>query len=184
LLGCVFACPARAQQPAATTPRFEAAGAYDYVWANAADSGGGFSLNGGSASFAYNFRDHLAIVGDFGAYRFNNLGQGLTSTVYTYAFGPRLPIHLTRGKRQFTPFAQVLFGGGRLNASANGVNAGENGLALIAGGGIDLSRGHHFAIRLFEADYLLTRFAHPDGSSATQNNLRLSAGLVFRFGSR
>jgi hypothetical protein len=185
LLVCVFAAsPAGAQQPSGKASQFELAGSYAYTRGSIGDSDGSFNLSGGSASFSYNFRDRLAFVGDFGAYHFSGLGPGLTSTMYTYLFGPRLAIRHTREDNRVMPFAQVLLGGGRLNAGANGISAGDNSFAMAVGGGLDLSSGHHFSIRLFEGEYLLTRFANPDGSSDTQSNLRLSAGLIFRFGSR
>ena len=101
--------------------------------------------------------------------------------MYAYLFGPRIRFHKIS---RVMPFAQILLGGGRLNASSGGVNAGENGFSVATGGGVDWPLGGHFAVRLVEVDYLLTRFNRVDGSSATQNDLRISAGLVFRFGSR
>jgi Outer membrane protein beta-barrel domain len=181
LLMCVFASAGFAQQAAVIAPQFEVAGAFSYVHGNAADSGGGFNLAGGSASFAYNYQGRFAIVADVGAYRFTGLGGGLTSTMYTYMAGPRLPL---RRNHRTKPFVQALAGGGRLNASSSGIDAGENSFAMALGGGIDLTIKHQLAVRLIEADYLLTRFAHPDGTSATQNNMRISAGIVFRFGTR
>jgi len=67
---------------------------------------------------------------------------------------------------------------------ASGVKAGENGFAMTLGGGVDLRFRSRFAIRLIQAEYLLTRFPSVTGASATQNNLRLSTGVIFRFGSR
>ncbi len=177
----IFAGGARAQQASGLTPQFEVSGAYSYVRANAANSGGSFNLNGGSASFAYNFSDRVGIVADGGLYRFGGLPSGLDSTMYTYLFGPRFTL---RKVSHFTPFAQVLLGGGRLNASSGGVSAGENAFALAMGGGVDLPVSHRFSIRLIQADYLLTRFDGVIGASATQNNVRVSAGIVFRFGSK
>jgi hypothetical protein len=40
----------------------------------------------------------------------------------------------------------------------------------------------HFALRVIQADYYYTRFTN--GVNDHQNNLRLSEGLIFRFGSR
>jgi hypothetical protein len=80
--------------------------------------------------------------------------------------------------------AQGLVGGGRLNASSSGVKGGENGFAMALGGGVDLRFRSRFAIRMVEAEYLITRFPSVNGASATQNNLRLSAGFVFHFGRR
>jgi len=180
LLSGGLASTANAQQATAQTPQFEASGAYSYIRANA-DGGGGFNVNGGSGSFTYNYSEHFSVVADGGIYSFSGLGGGLSSTMYTYVFGPRYSF---RKSKRLTPFAQVLFGGGRVNASSSGINAGENGFAMVVGEGLDLTVKPRIAIRLIEADYLLTRFAHPDGSSAGQNNLRISAGVVFRFGSR
>jgi opacity protein-like surface antigen len=178
---CTLASTASAQSASGTTPQFEVSGAYSFVRANSAGSGGGFNLNGGSGSLVYNFSDRFAVVADAGAYRFWGLPSGLNSTMYTYLFGPRFSF---RKSGRFTPFAQGLIGGGRLNASSLGVDAGENGFAMALGGGLDISCGRHLAIRVAEVDYLLTRFDSVSGSSATQNNVRVSAGLVFRFGSR
>lgn len=178
---CGMANPARAQQATASVPQFEVSGAYSYIRANPANSNGGFNLNGGSASLSYNFTSRYAAVGEFGAGQFSGLPSGLSSTMYTYLFGPRLSL---RKSSRVTPFAQALLGGGRLTASSSGVNAGENGFAMALGAGVDIGLHSHFAIRLIEADYLLTRFASVAGASATQNNARVSAGFIFRFGSK
>jgi opacity protein-like surface antigen len=101
--------------------------------------------------------------------------------MYTYLFGPRYSF---RKFSRVTPYAHVLLGAGRLNASANGLDAGENSFAMAAGGGVDLRFRSHIAIRVIQAEYLMTRFAGVSGASATQNDLRISAGLALRFGSR
>ena len=178
---CGFAGTARAQQSAVSAPQFEISGTYSYLRANAANSGGGFNLHGGSGSFTYHFSNRFSAIADVGVYRFSGLPAGLDSTMYTYLFGPRISF---QSFKRMTPFAQVLVGGGRLNASAGGVEAGENGFAMAMGGGLDVPFGRHFAFRLVQADYLLTRFDRVDGSSATQNDLRISTGLVFRFGGK
>jgi outer membrane immunogenic protein len=179
--GLLSVSAARAQNASGVTPQFEVSGAYSYVRANPDNSAGGFNLQGGSGSLTYNFSDRFAVLADVGAYRFTGLPSGLNSTMYTYLFGPRITL---RKSNRFTPFAQVLLGGGRLNASTSGVDAGENGFAMALGGGLDVSFGRRLAIRVGEVDYLLTRFDNVSGSSATQNNVRVSAGIVFRFGSR
>ena len=40
----------------------------------------------------------------------------------------------------------------------------------------------HFAVRALEADYYRTQFSN--GLNDRQNNLRLSAGVIFRFGEK
>src|SRR5882762_7234809 len=112
MVASALAAAACAQTAAVVAPQFEAAGAFSYVRAKAANTGAGFDLNGGSASVAYNYRDRFAIVGDFGGYRFSGLGPGLTSTMYTYLAGPRIPL---RRNRRLKPFVQVLARGAITN---------------------------------------------------------------------
>jgi len=45
------------------------------------------------------------------------------------------------------------------------------------GGGADLKVSRRVSLRLIQADYLMSRF-----SSARQDSIRLSAGIVLRFG--
>jgi len=162
-------------------------------------------LNGGSASVAFNFNRYLGIVGDFGGYDDSQLqltGTGAnqplvvnsSGTAYTYLFGPRLSY---RNQTRFTPFAQVLAGG--VHASAVTVNncagAGcmvlpvQSSFAFTGGGGLDLRLTHRISIRAVQAEYMLTRFQSvanglSTGVGASQNDLRLSSGLLFGFGGR
>jgi hypothetical protein len=46
---------------------------------------------------------------------------------------------------------------------------------------VDLGFGNRISIRAVEVDYLLTNFAN--GVNQRQNNLRVIAGVFFRFGS-
>ena len=162
-------------------------------------------LNGGSASVAFNFNRYLGIVGDFGGYDDSQLqltGTGVnqplvvnsSGTVYTYLFGPRLSY---RNQTRFTPFAQALAGG--VHASAVTVNncagAGctvlpvQSSFAFTGGGGLDIRLTHRISIRPVQAEYMLTRFQSvanglSTGVSNSQNDLRLSSGLLFGFGGR
>lgn len=179
MLVCVFAGPASGQSYQGRSSQFDIAGTYSFVRANAANTGEGFNLNGGSASLAYTFTDRISAIADIGSYRFNVLPAGIRSTMYTYTAGPR--VKLIKSGR-LTPFVQILAGGARLNANSNGIEAGENGFAMAVGGGLDIAFHRHFAFRVAQADYLLTRFDRVDGSPATQNNIRLSTGIVIRFG--
>jgi hypothetical protein len=78
----------------------------------------------------------------------------------------------------------LLLGGGRLNASSTGVQAGENGFVMAVGGGVDIPVHRHFAIRVADVEYLLTRFDNASGLAAKQSSVRISTGLVLRFGQR
>jgi opacity protein-like surface antigen len=155
-------------------------------------------LNGGSTSIAFNFNRYFGLVGDFGG--FNDTRLLLTSadggpsvndevqkgTVFTYMGGPRLSF---RKYERVTPFVQALFGGMHASEIKTGCVGNcpqlpsANSFAMTAGGGLDLRVSHRIAIRLIQAEYLMTRFDDlSTGATATQNDMRLSAGLVLRFG--
>jgi hypothetical protein len=46
------------------------------------------------------------------------------------------------------------------------------------GGGVDIGLSPHFALRVFQADWLRTQF--PNADTNVQNNFRVAAGIVFR----
>ena len=162
------------------------------------------SMNGGSTSLAYNFNSHWGLVGDFAGFRVDSLQfvafPGTTpsrvvdasSNVFAAMFGPRLSF---RNHGRWTPFLQVLGG----VAHADDVTLDnctapiyactpllkENAFALTAGGGLDYRINHRIALRLFQAEYLLTRFHDPTSVTydrTFEHNVRLSTGIVIRFG--
>src|SRR5665213_2031234 len=183
-------------------PRFELFVGYSYLRAVPTLAAGNrlVWMNGGSTSIAFNVNRYLGLVGDFGAYT-NSAMQftgGYTAAVdvdnanvaaLTYLFGPRLSF---RKHDRITPFAQVLFGGVHANqVTLTGCTVNctllpsQDSFAMTAGGGLDLRVHHHFAIRIIQAEYLMTRFAsYTTGTTGTQNDMRLSSGIVFRFGGR
>jgi hypothetical protein len=53
---------------------------------------------------------------------------------------------------------------------------------MTVGGGVDYRVSSRFSIRPLKVDYLLTRFNEfTTTNTQTQNNLRVSTGIVFRF---
>jgi opacity protein-like surface antigen/outer membrane protein OmpA-like peptidoglycan-associated protein len=181
-------------------PRAELFVGYSYLRAIPAPTTGNrlMWMNGGSTSLALNFNRYLGIVGDFGAYTNSQMRfqGGYWSTVdvdnpnvgaFSYLFGPRISF---RSHSRVTPFVQALFGG----MHANEVSLShctfsctflpsENTFAWAAGGGLDVRVRRHFAIRLIQAEYLMTRFPdYSTGLTTSQNDMRLSSGIVFRFG--
>ena len=58
----------------------------------------------------------------------------------------------------------------------------QNAFAMTVGGGIDYRLSEHFSLRPAKVDYLLTRFNEFGSTNTqTQNNLRVSTGILFRF---
>ncbi|HLW53181.1 MAG TPA: OmpA family protein [Candidatus Angelobacter sp.] len=142
-------------------------------------------IPGGVAELSGNVNNWLGLVADVGGYGLHDVG-GVDSRMWTFTFGPR--VYITRSR--FTPFVHVLAGGAHLKAQTPPGFVGDtaffnapqhkNSFALLGGGGLDLTASRHLAIRLFQMEYLMTRFN--DGRDNRQNNLRASAGLVFRLG--
>lgn len=141
-------------------------------------------IPGGVGELSYNVNNWLGLVADFGGYGLHDVAN-VDARLWTYTFGPRF--YLSRGK--FTPFVHLLAGGARIKSEitpgaptdtfAFGTPVNKNAFAALAGGGADLSLTRHVALRLFQIEYLLTKFK-VNGPTTTQNNFRASAGLVFR----
>jgi peptidoglycan-associated lipoprotein len=158
---------------------------YSYVRSNAPAGGCGcFALNGGSGWAAFNFNRSIGVVGEIASQHASNIsstGDDLTLTFFLA--GPRYTLNRMG---RFAPFAQVLVGGahagGTLAPGSSGLPGPGNAFAMIAGGGLDIGVTRRIALRAFEADYYLTRF--DNGVNDHQDNLRIGAGVVIRFGSK
>jgi len=153
-------------------PKAEIFGGYSYLHTSIA--GTGFSSNGASGSISVNPNNWLGLVGDFGVYHNTTAGVGVN--VVSYLFGPKLAY---RHSDKLTPYAHFLLGGAHAGTGFGG-GASQNAFALAFGGGFDTKVTPHVAIRLIQADYVLTKF----GTNTHQNSARISAGVVFRWSGR
>ena len=193
--------PAPSVHEPRSTPKVDIFLGYSYLRAVPELANGNrlVDLNGGSASIAFNLSRYFAIAADFGGYddtRLRLAGPGANpptvvnsgGSAFTYLFGPRFSY---RNHSRVTPFAQALFGAadagkvtlsGCTGSSCTPLLA-QTAFAMTAGGGLDIRLARHISIRAIQAEYLMTRFSDPTtGASDTQNNLRLSTGLLFRLG--
>lgn len=182
------------------TPNYELFVGYSHLRAFPGRSAGNIIdwVSGGTTSFAFNKNRYLGLVADLGYYHANKVRTGTTASgglvdasgnILTYMAGPRLSFRHNR----FTPFTQALFGVAHSSAvmlnGCTGANCtllpSGNAFAMTAGGGLDVTLNSRIALRLFQAEYTMTRFKEPislTGPRGTQNDLRLSVGIVFRFG--
>jgi hypothetical protein len=173
-------------------PRAEVALGYSLVRFSTTGVLEQFTAQGGSTNIALNFNRKIGIVADFGGYNNNNVrGFNVDNTTFTYLFGPRFT---ARGDK-VSLFGNALFGGAHISGSASGCfgpgtcttvarEESNNSAAFLIGGGLDISAGKHFAVRPAQFDYLLIRFNPTIAGverSETQNNLRYSAMVVFKF---
>ena len=156
---------------------------YSYVHSNAPVAGCGcFNMNGGIGGFAASLGHGFSAVAEAGGYFQNNVdNSGRSLQVETLLFGPR---YSSAHWKRWTPFAQALFGGALGSGTLYGPNAttsgSASGFALSAGGGLDFNVSQHMSVRIFQADYLMTRL--PNFINNYQNNFRISAGVVFHIG--
>ena len=147
-----------------------------------------FNWLGFTGAVAGNVNRWFSVVGDFGVYRIKDLPPNVSGSAYTFLFGPQFS---KRGEH-WTPFVHALFGAARLaDISVSGPPTASfsaffnrsfsaNAFATALGGGLDVNINKHIGIRLFQAEYLLTKFT--DNNDNKQNNLRASTGLVLHFG--
>ena len=147
------------------------------------------SLNGWEGSLEGKVFPFVGIVADFsGHYGSQDFTTGCEAiptppcqptsanahaNLNSYLFGPRVSFTVGR----FTPFAEALFGAAHIreHAQSAGLSQADTSFATALGGGVDYKLFAPIAWR-FQGDLLQTRFF-----SNTQNNLRLSTGIVLRF---
>jgi len=152
-------------------------GFFGYSYASADfSSNGRTNLNGWNGSLEGKVLPWVGFVADIsGLYGSQNVSAAPTfsadTSVHNVLFGPRISVSV--GK--FTPFAHALFGASHTKESASGFSDSDTSFGTALGGGIDYSLFHVIGWRV-QADMLQTRFF-----SGTQNNFRLSTGVVLHF---
>jgi opacity protein-like surface antigen len=190
--------PGRAQE----APKVEVFGGYSFLRPE-----GGGNLNGWQVSVAGNINDWFGVVAELSGHYGSRHSRSISSfpgfpglpdppifnartdsesSFHTFLFGPRFSY---RKNARVTPFAHALVGASRvqeeltttisfsdMNESFNHFSFSDTNFAVALGGGIDLNLSKGFGLRLVQADYLPVR-----RSGFTQDNARISTGLVFRF---
>ncbi len=167
-------------------PKAEVFGGYSYLRANP----DGMNLHGWNASVTANVTDWFGVEGDFSGhygspsiYGFEIPYVDIDINSHTFMVGPKL----TYRSGSVAPFAHFLIGAARAGTSAYGYSLSDTAMAAAVGGGIDINLSESVAIRAIQADYLMTRFNVGSqvlfsGFDDRQDNLRISAGLVFKLG--
>lgn len=155
---------------------------YNPMLANIVNNGGSFWMQGGSVQVHGQLWRGLGAAAEFTGLHTGSAGsEGVGLDLVTATFGPRYtwsPRH-----RRLAFFGQMMVGEAHgLNSlfpSAGGANSTANSIAYEAGGGIDVPLNRCLRLRVLDADWLRTEL--PNAANNAQNNLRLGAGLVFRF---
>ena len=185
--------------------RFEAYFGYDWVKFNPDTPNiPSFNADGGSAQLIYNFHKGIGLAFDAGVVTKDTFGGVLDNKQAHFLLGPRFAY---RNHSRFTPFGEVLFGGGEASVSTSvadvplvptvlpstsitipdnvsvRLTASRTSFAMMAGGGLDIRLSKHFAYRLFDADYYLTRpISFISGGNVNKNNFRVTTGVALTWG--
>lgn len=142
-------------------------------------NGGRPNLNGWEASLEGKVLPWVGIVADLSGHYGSQTEVELTPDPISVSvsghetdvmFGPRVSVSI--GK--FRPFGEALFGVGHVS-TGNFLSTSDTSWATAVGGGLDYKVIRILALRA-EGDYVQTRFF-----GTTQDNFRLSTGVVFRF---
>lgn len=139
-----------------------------------------FWMQGGSAQVHGQFWHGLGAVADVAGLHAGDINSnGVGLDLVTATFGPRY----TWSHRRYAVFGQALageaFGLNSIFPSSTGTSDSANSMALYVGGGVNMHLTRHVSARAFEADWLRTQL--PNATTNVQNNLRLGAGLIYRF---
>lgn len=136
---------------------------------------------GGTIELSGNFYHGLGGVANVGGYRASNIAPGgVNLTMVTTTFGLRYT--WAPRSRNYALFGQGLagqaYGLDSVFPQPSGAVTSFNAFALLVGGGVDYRLNSHFAVRPFQCEWLWTEF--PNAKNNLQNNIRFSAGIVFR----
>jgi hypothetical protein len=168
-------------------PRVEVFGGYSYMrLEDVGIDGLDRDLNGYNVAGAITiFKKSLAIKADVSGH-FGNIavpGISVDQNQTLFLFGPQFSL---RKSQRIQPFAHALFGFARVKLDADAISGdiSDNGFAFALGGGVDIKAlSSRLSLRLVQADYVRTKLDFLGiGDSNSSNNVRISTGMVVRFG--
>lgn len=161
------------------TPTMEIGANYDFFRANAPPGACGcFSMNGAGGTLIFNAPFGLSAVADLSGGHANSVdGTSQDISLFNYVFGPR---YSYRHLHHFTPYAQGLIGRS-MEISNYAYVQQSSALAVMGGGGVTMRVSKLIGWDV-EADYVYSRL--PNAVNNNQSTLRVSTGILFRFGPR
>lgn len=189
-LGTLLVAPLAAQgttSAAASGSSLQLAVTFD-----AARNGGNvFWFQGGSVQLEGRlWRGFGAVTEVSGLHTTNMHGSGVGLDLITATIGPRLTVPLHDLFTHADSHRHVALYGESLLGFADGMDSvfphpgastsRATSSAVEVGGGINYALNHHIALRLIEAEWLRT--ALPNNATNVQNNLKLSAGVIWSMG--
>jgi hypothetical protein len=172
---CAVAPSAVVAQSKSKLPAIDVFGGYSYLRFDSKTLGfaNQLNLNGGNIEVALpDLYEGLGAVIDVSGHSTTEMEE------FNFMIGPQY----TYEWKSIRFYGHGLFGKARDRLRQPGTTQLEPshlGKAVAFGGGVDLPLKGRFSVRPIQADYLITT-----EFGSTQHNLRLSTGLVYRFGKR
>jgi hypothetical protein len=170
---CAFVCPAASAQTKSRLPAIDVFGGYSYLRFESTTLGfaNQSQLNGANISIALpDLYQGLGVAVDVSGHYSREMEE------FNFMIGPQYT-YQWKGMRLY---GHGLFGKARDRLRQPGTTQLEPSFlsyAVAFGGGVDFPLKGRFSVRAVQADYLLT-----SEFNTKQNNIRLSTGLVYRFG--
>jgi hypothetical protein len=188
------------------TPKVEVFGGYSYIKRDATNIDR-INTHGWNASVTANVNNWLGVVADASGHYGSISIFNESHHTHTFLFGPQFAY---RKSEKIMPFAHALFGVsnnpprvlvaiinsaqaaittqesiGGIGQGISVIEGNNNAFTMAFGGGIDLKISKSVAVRLLQADYLITKLDPTiPAFGGTRRDPRLSTGLVLRFGKK
>jgi hypothetical protein len=170
-----ISCPLVSAQSASKLPEVDVFGGYSYLRFDAKPLGFADSLNLNGANVSVSMPDLYQGLGaaiDISGHRTTQMEE------FNFMIGPQYTFEW-KGIRLY---GHGLYGRARDRLRQPGTTVVEPSSlsrAIAFGGGVDVPFKGRFWVRVIQADYLIT-----DEFGSSQHNVRLSTGLIYRFGKR
>ena len=172
---CLFFCPQGSAQSTSKLPAIDVFGGYSYLRFDAKTLGFAdqLNLNGANVSAALpDLYEGLGAVIDISGHYTGQMEE------FNFMAGPQYTFEW-KGMRLY---GHGLFGKARGRLRQPGttlVEPSSLSRAVAFGGGLDIPFKGRFSLRVIQADYLIT-----DEFGTSQHNVRISTGLIYRFGKK
>lgn len=135
-----------------------------------------YTADGGNGSMVYHLTDHLGIAADGSRVSAGSPEQPVNLT--SYLFGPQASILIGN---HILPFGHILLGKADIEGQTNqGRPFSTSSVAMSWGGGVDVVLNRDTSLRLAQVDNFVSTLPH--SIAPRPNNVRLTFGVVFRFG--
>ncbi len=134
-----------------------------------------YSADGGNGTFVYHVTDNLGLAAD--GSRISTGGADRPVNLTQYLFGPQGSFLVGN---HVLVFSHILLGKADVESQTNeGRTLSNTALAMGWGAGVDVVVNHDTSLRLAQVDSFVNMLPH---SIVRQSDLRLTFGVVFRFG--